>query len=90
LVKLRQNRRGNCGFVNRQGVRVVVADIDESRSTAIADKLRNSGGDAIGVAVDVTAEASVAALFEKVIAHFEAVDILVNNAGFTVIGVWSV
>jgi len=65
----------------REGVKVVVADIDAAGAKAVADEIQSTGGTAIAVATDVADEAAVHSLFEKTIAEFGTVDILVNNAG---------
>ncbi len=44
------------------GASVVVADRDGQRADEVAGALRDSGAQALGVAVDVTSEASVAGL----------------------------
>jgi glucose 1-dehydrogenase len=48
---------------------------------AIADEIRDCGGKAMTVMADVSNEAQVQAMFQKVIASFGTLDILVNNAG---------
>jgi len=64
----------------RQGARVVVADLDGDRATAHAEALAAGGLVALGVALDVASEASVAAAFAAVVERFGGVDVLVNNA----------
>ena len=64
-----------------EGANVVIADLDYHGAVAIADEL---GEHALGLAVDVTDESGVAALFEEATLHFGGVDLLVNNAGITV------
>ncbi|MBX3456205.1 bifunctional aldolase/short-chain dehydrogenase [Ferrovibrio sp.] len=59
-----------------EGAEVAVLDLDGTKAAEIAKKL---GG--IGIACDVTKQASVNAAFAKVAAHFGGVDILVSNAG---------
>jgi 3-oxoacyl-[acyl-carrier protein] reductase len=67
----------------REGVRVVVADIDGVRAEDTAEALGSAGGHAAAATVDVTDEASVMRLFADTVERFGRVDILVNNAGFT-------
>ncbi len=66
-----------------EGASVVIADIDESGAHAQATALTASGLRAAGLRVDVTDEASVAAMVERTRQTFGGVHILVNNAGFT-------
>lgn len=60
------------------GARVVIADIDAAKLDAVADEL---GGGVTGIAVDVTKEASVDSLADRVFDRFGAVHLLFNNAG---------
>lgn len=64
----------------RQGAAVVVADLDGERAAAHADALAADGLAALGVALDVADEASVAAAFTATTERFGGVDVLVNNA----------
>lgn len=65
-----------------EGARVVLADIDQARLDATAAEIMaDTGGDVIGLKVDVTKAASVDALADAVWARFGAVHLLFNNAG---------
>ncbi len=64
----------------REGARVVVADLDGSRAEAHAESLAAGGLEAVGVALDVAAGASVADVFAAITERFGGVDVLVNNA----------
>ncbi len=66
-----------------EGARVAVVDLNESGAQAHAAALRAQGAQAMGLAVDVADEASVAAMVQAVTAQWGSVHILVNNAGFT-------
>ena len=61
------------------GARVALASRNADSLEREVDRM---GGDALGVVCDVADEASVAAAFERVEAHFGIVSLLVNNAGF--------
>ena len=61
----------------REGARVAAADINLAGAEETAAGI---GGGAIGAAVDVTAQASTAALAALVAERFGGIDILVNNA----------
>jgi len=65
----------------REGARVCVADLDGTAADAAARKISDSGGQALGVACDVTSEAQLAAAIDKTVTAWERIDILVNNAG---------
>ena len=61
-----------------EGARVMVADINEAAARAVADEI---GG--IAQTVDVSRDASVAAMARAAFEAFGRLDILVNNAGVT-------
>jgi 3-hydroxybutyrate dehydrogenase len=65
----------------REGAKVVIADLNQPAADATAAELVASGGQAIGVAMDVTDESQVEAGMAKAIASFGGIDILVSNAG---------
>lgn len=69
-----------------EGAAVVVADRDETGAEEVAAALRADGGQALGVAVDVTSDASVAAMVGKAVAGFGRIDILFTCAGVLVSG----
>jgi NAD(P)-dependent dehydrogenase (short-subunit alcohol dehydrogenase family) len=62
------------------GASVAVADINGEGAQRVADEILAAGGKACAVAVDITSEASVAAMVQTVVQKFGGVDILVNNA----------
>jgi len=67
----------------REGARVVVADVDAGRVDDAVASLGGSGAAVIGVRLDVTDEASVAAMVATVKSAWGRIDCLVNNAGVT-------
>jgi 2-dehydro-3-deoxy-L-rhamnonate dehydrogenase (NAD+) len=71
------------GRLSRAGAQVMVADIAEAGAVAAAERLREGGGKATGVAADVTSPTEVGTMVERTLDVFGAVDILVNNAGIT-------
>ena len=70
-----------CRTLAADGVRIAVNDVFKERAEAAADEIRAAGGEAIGVAADVTELAPVEAAVSRVEAELGPVDILVNNAG---------
>lgn len=70
-----------CQVLSEAGALIVCSDINELMIDNAVAALRDAGGEAIGVACDVTDEAQVKGLFAKAQDHFGQVDILVNNAG---------
>src|SRR5512137_1065410 len=63
------------------GAAVVVADLNPQGAQAVADEIREAGGKAISVAVDIADQDSVRAMADAAGKAFGGVDILVNNAG---------
>jgi 3-oxoacyl-[acyl-carrier protein] reductase len=64
----------------REGAVVVVADINLDSATAVAAELQAAGGRATALRVDVSDEASCAALAAAAVDRFGRIDVLVNNA----------
>ena len=65
----------------REGARVAVTDIDADRGRETAAHIREEGGEAIFVHVDVTDPESVERMVQEALKAFGHIDILVNNAG---------
>ena len=64
-----------------EGMRCVLADVEEDTLKAAVDDLRQSGAAAVGVRTDVSSAADVRALADAAVAEFGAVHVLCNNAG---------
>ena len=63
------------------GASVVVAARSREEIEAVAGAIVEAGGTALACTVDVTEMASVAAMYERAVAHFGGVDIVLANAG---------
>lgn len=66
-----------------EGATVAVVDLSEERSEELAKEITAGGGNAAGYGCDVTDEAAVHAMVERVVADHGRLDILINNAGIT-------
>jgi NAD(P)-dependent dehydrogenase (short-subunit alcohol dehydrogenase family) len=64
-----------------RGARVVLADLDGDAAERAASLI---GGDAIGIAGDVTSAADVQAMIARTTEAFGGLDVLVNNAGIEI------
>ena len=64
-----------------QGARVVVASRGQEKLDQIVAEIKSVGGEALGVATDVTDPAQVDNMVSRTISEFGQVDIMVNNAG---------
>ena len=70
------------GALAQDGFAVVVADLRQSDADAAAAAIRDAGGNAVGVELDVTDTGSVAAGVAAARERLGPVDVLVNNAGW--------
>lgn len=66
-----------------EGAKVVVASINENEVNDVVDKVKENGGEALGIVVDVTDREQVDKMIDETIKTFDKLDILVNNAGIT-------
>ena len=71
----------------RQGMRLVVADLEHGALEATADELRAAGADVLAVPTDVSDAGEVEALSDAAYERFGAVHLLCNNAGVFQAGV---
>ena len=69
----------------REGAKVAIADLDQGAADAAAGEIRAAGGQALGIAMDVTSERAVNDGVAAVIAAFGGVDVLVSNAGIQIV-----
>jgi 2-hydroxycyclohexanecarboxyl-CoA dehydrogenase len=74
--------RAIAAALHARGLLVAVADLEERAAERVASALREEGGAALGVAMDVTDSASVGTAVVTVGEQLGAVDVLVNNAGW--------
>jgi rhamnulose-1-phosphate aldolase/alcohol dehydrogenase len=66
-----------------EGAHVAIGDLDAEAARRVADEVTRAvgGGRALGLAMDVTSEASVRAAFEATVLAWGGLDVLVSNAG---------
>src|SRR6266478_3571227 len=69
----------------REGAKVAIADLNKDAAVATANEIRANGGEAMGVAMDVTDEKAVNDGVAAVVRSFGGVDILVSNAGIQIV-----
>jgi len=65
----------------REGARVGVADVDLAGARAVAEGIQHAGGQALGLAMDVTREEQVEAGVDELVRRFGGLDVLLSNAG---------
>jgi NAD(P)-dependent dehydrogenase (short-subunit alcohol dehydrogenase family) len=66
-----------------EGASVAVADVNRAGADAVAEGIRQRGGNAIGVGVDVSREDEVRAMVDAAVDAFGGLHVLHNNAAIT-------
>ena len=74
----------------REGARVVVTDLSASRAADVAQQVRDAGGEAVGLAADVTVETDMQAAVAAAVDTWGRLDVMYANAGIGEIGFGSV
>jgi NAD(P)-dependent dehydrogenase (short-subunit alcohol dehydrogenase family) len=67
----------------REGAKVVIADVLEREGGAVAASIRDEGGEATFVSLDVAQEAQWSEVIRTTVARYGRLDLLVNNAGLS-------
>jgi NAD(P)-dependent dehydrogenase (short-subunit alcohol dehydrogenase family) len=70
----------------REGAKVVVSDLDEAGAAAVGELIRDSGGEAVAVPLDLRSEASVTAAVAAATDRYGHIDLL-HNVGFSAVHV---
>ena len=69
----------------KQGAKVVIADLALEAASKTAEEIKQAGGQAFAVAMDVSSEEQVDKGVADAAAHFGGIDILISNAGIQII-----
>jgi NAD(P)-dependent dehydrogenase (short-subunit alcohol dehydrogenase family) len=72
--------RAGATLMAAEDARVIVADIDDERSRAVARSIADNGGQAHPVHVDVRRVESVQQMVQSALGHFGRIDVLYHNA----------
>lgn len=75
--------KATCLEFAKKGAAVVVADADYNNAREVAQSIKDGGGMAMAIPVDVTDRLSVKLMVEAVIESYGHIDVLINNAGIT-------
>jgi NAD(P)-dependent dehydrogenase (short-subunit alcohol dehydrogenase family) len=78
--------RASAELFAREGAKVVVADFNEKAGQETVTAIRQAGGEAIFVQVDVSDSVQVQRLVDTTLRAYSGIDILVNNAGILLFG----
>jgi 3-oxoacyl-[acyl-carrier protein] reductase len=65
----------------RDGAKVILVDVDGERLEAAKNEMKDQGGVAVAVPLDITKSSQVKGMVDQVHKTFGRIDILVNNAG---------
>ncbi|WP_271397292.1 SDR family NAD(P)-dependent oxidoreductase [Salinicoccus roseus] len=65
------------------GATVIVADVNEAGVKQVAEGIRDEGGNAEGITMDITDQSRVADAVNTLVEKYGKIDILVNNAGIS-------
>lgn len=76
--------RSTAEIFAREGAQVVATDVTEEKLNEVVDGIKEAGGDAIGIVLDVSSPESWQAAVEQTVDTYGGVDVLVNNAGIHV------
>jgi 3-hydroxybutyrate dehydrogenase len=68
-----------------EGATIAIADLQAEAAQATAKEIAGAGGQAMGVAMDVTSEEQVDKGIDAVAARYGSIDILVSNAGIQIV-----
>ena len=74
--------KGIVTSLGQAGFRVAIADLNLEVAEKTAQEIRNTGGTAIAVQIDVTKTAAVQAAIASVEAQLGPIEVIVNNAGW--------
>jgi len=69
-----------------EGMKVVLADVEQARLVSQVERLASEGGDVLGVACDVRDPLEVESLAKQTLSHFGGVHVVFNNAGVAPVG----
>ncbi len=72
--------RATAALLAERGARVVLAARNAEKLAALENEIKQKGGEALAVPMDVSDQEQIKAGFKKALERFERIDILVNNA----------
>jgi len=67
----------------KEGAKIVVSDIDQTKAEAVVAEIKNAGGEAIAVVGDVGADDFPKKIVDATVNQYGGINHIVNNAGFT-------
>jgi len=67
--------------LTKQGAKVIVTDINQDDCQKVVDEIKNFGGEAMALKLDVSNKSEVDSAVAETVQKFGQLDILINNAG---------
>lgn len=68
-----------------KGAKIVIADLSLEQGNKVVDEIKQAGGEAMAVSMDVCSQDQVNAGIDACVKAFGAIDILVSNAGIQIV-----
>lgn len=65
----------------REGMKVVVADLDLAEAKRVAGEISSTGGEAMPIQTDISDESKVDSMVKNAVSRYGGIDVLLNNAG---------
>jgi NAD(P)-dependent dehydrogenase (short-subunit alcohol dehydrogenase family) len=73
--------RATAILLAQEGATVIVTDLNTQSAEQVASEIRDGGGEAESMRLDVAEESAWVAVVEAVLTRHQRLDVLVNNAG---------
>jgi NAD(P)-dependent dehydrogenase (short-subunit alcohol dehydrogenase family) len=73
--------RATAILLAQEGATVIVSDRNASAAEQLASEIRDGGGGAVAMRLDVADETAWVAVMDTILTHHQRLDVLVNNAG---------
>ena len=67
----------------REGAKVIVRATTLESAEKTVNEIKQSGGEAFAIAVDIANKDNILAMYEKILNQYDHLDIVVNNAGIS-------
>lgn len=73
-----------CERFAAEGARVVVLDVNEVAASAVAERIKATGGDALSIGADLTDHEATSKTVTRIESEFGPIDVLVNTVGWDI------
>lgn len=75
--------RATCLLFAQEGGKLVVCEMDEAPASETVDEIKRTGGDAVAVVGDITADGIPEKIVQTAMDAYGDIGVIVNNAGYT-------